>query len=90
MSTPKAGITWAIGDLLAAALLVLSHTFYVTRSTYWCGFALLLVFALMCHFKFKHRQVPRTTYLRKIENISVLAVSAMVLLYLLGVATWYS
>ena len=70
-------------------LFVNSHTFNVVRATFYYGAALLGVGAFLFWIRFRRNMEPRPRWLRIVANSVLVLVSAMLLLYLLGVATWY-
>jgi hypothetical protein len=80
---------WLTGTSLGIALLLLSHTFYVTTATYFYGLALLSVVGFLFWFKFRRKLIPDPKWLKIIANLALVFLSLMCLLYILGVVTWY-
>jgi O-antigen/teichoic acid export membrane protein len=89
LSSKQELFCWLTGSLSAIALLVLSHTSYVTAATYRYGLALLFVVVLLFWFKFRRKPTPEPKWLRLVANSALVILSVVCLLYVLGVATWY-
>ena len=82
-------LCWLIGGAAAIGLFLNSHTFNVVPATYYYGAALLGVGAFLFWIRFRRNPEPRPTWLGIVANSVLVLVSATLLLYLLGVATWY-
>ncbi len=80
---------WITGTIGMAALFVNSHTFYVTRITFYYGAALLAVFLAMAGLRFRKRRATRPTWLKVVSNLAFLLVGFLFVMYLLGVGTFY-
>ena len=81
-------VIWLAAAFLVFLELLLSHTIYVTSGTYWHGAALLLIVALMFALKLRSA-CPRPRWLRVVSNIILTLSCAVLVLYALGVLTWY-
>lgn len=77
------------GLFAAGAALLLSHTFYVTSSTYVWGLVLLLISAFLFWLRFRRRMDTPKNWLTVISNICLCLLTLLVILYFLGVATWF-
>jgi len=82
-------VCWLATGSTAVALWLLSHTFYVTTATYSYGLVLLSLVVFMFWFKSRTRANSRPKWLRLVSNGVLVELSAVFLLYLIGVATWY-
>jgi len=80
---------WLAGSLLAIALFLRSHTFYVTAETYCYGAAFLSVLVFLLWVRFRRRSIPSPKWLRVTANTALVILGAVFLLYILGVATYY-
>lgn len=66
-----------------------SHTFNVTTQTYVAGLILLILGVFLFWLRFRKVIGPRPKWLLIMGNIVLVIFSAVFLLYLGGVATWY-
>ncbi len=82
-------VVWILFALGAGIAFFTSHTFYVTRGTYASGAVLLGVTAFLFYLRFRPRQAPRTKILTATSNTVLSLLTLVVVLYVLGVATWY-
>jgi drug/metabolite transporter (DMT)-like permease len=80
---------WFIGGAAVLELSEHSHTFNVIAATYYYGLALLCIIAFLFWLRFRKRPTPWPTWLKVVANSVLVIVSAALLLYVLGVATWY-
>jgi hypothetical protein len=80
---------WITGCVLAMVLLLLSHTFYVTSSTYAFGFVLIALAGFLSWLRFSRQELSRPRWLLISANAVLAVIAFIVLLYVLGVATWY-
>ena len=80
---------WITGCVLAIVLLLLSHTFYVTASTYAFGFVLVALAGFLSWLRFSRQAPSRPRWLLISANAVLAVIGFIVLLYALGVATWY-
>ena len=80
---------WVLGFLTAVVAFLLSHTFYVTASTYAYGAVLLGITSGLFWYRFRPQRSNRAGWLKVTANAILMVLSAIVLLYALGVATWY-
>jgi hypothetical protein len=80
---------WVVCALSAGVAFLTSHTFYVTKRTYASGAVLLGITAFLVYMRFRGRQTARTKSLTLTSNIVLVVLRLVVVLYLLGVATWY-
>jgi hypothetical protein len=80
---------WIVCAFGAGAAFFASHTFYVTKGTYANGAVLLGITAFLFGMRFRRRHTPRTKSLTVTSNTVLVLLSLVVILYLLGVATWY-
>ena len=80
---------WVVAAVCAGAAFLASHTFYVTRGTYACGAVLLGITAFLFYIRFRPRHTPRTKSLTIASNTILVVLTLVVVLYLLGVATYY-
>jgi uncharacterized membrane protein len=80
---------WIVCAVSAGMAFLTSHTFYVTRRTYASGVVLLGITAFLVYMRFRRRQTPRTKSLTVTSNALLVFLGLVVVLYLLGVATWY-
>ena len=88
--SPKAEqFLWIVAAVGAGAAFLASHTFYVTRGTYTSGAALLGITAFLFYMRFRPRQTPRSKSLTITSNTILVVLPLVVLLYVLGVATYY-
>ena len=88
--SPKAEqYVWVITALGAGAAFFASDTFYVTRGTYACGAVLLGITAFLFYLRLRPRHTPRTKSLTITHNMILVVLTLLVVLYLLGVATYY-
>jgi drug/metabolite transporter (DMT)-like permease len=88
-SPKQESLCWLIGGVAAIGLFVHSHTFNVVAATYYYGFALLSVVVFLFWVKFRKKPTPGPRWLSILANLILVIASATLLLYLLGVATWY-
>lgn len=82
-------LVWIAFALGAAVAFFTSHTFYVTRGTYVSGVVLLGITSFLYYLRFRSRQTPRTKILTATSNTVLVLLTLTVVLYVLGVATWY-
>ena len=80
---------WVVAALCAGAAFLASHTFYVTRGTYASGGVLMGITAFLFYMRFRRRHTPRTKSLTIATNTILVVLTVVVVLYLLGVATYY-
>ena len=80
---------WIVCTYAAGLAFLTSHTFYVTAGTFVSGAPLLGITAFLFWMRFRRRQTPRTKGLTIMSNTALALLSIVVVLYLLGVATWY-
>jgi len=82
-------VLWVIYSFAATIVFFLGHTFYVTAATYVFGAILLLVAAFLFWMRFRKRSATPVRWLRITSNSILVLLSMVLLLYFLGVATWY-
>jgi hypothetical protein len=80
---------WIAGLLGAGTFFAFSHTFYVTSRTYACGVLLLSVTAFLFWARLRPQRVRRPKWLRITTNVILVFTSMLLLVYLLGIATWF-
>ena len=80
---------WIVLALGAGVAFFTSHTFYVTSGTYASGAVLLGITAFLFYLRFRRRQTPRTKLLTATSNLILALLTLVVVLFVLGVATWY-
>ena len=82
-------VIWVLGFLGAVAAFLLAHTFVVTAATYAYGAVLLGITLGLFWFRFRPQQTQPARWLKVTGNAILVVLSGIVLLYALGVATWY-
>jgi hypothetical protein len=82
-------IAWVVGSCGAITAFMFSHTFYVTVSTFWCGVPLVGATAFLFWVRFRYRVTPLEKIPRRIADSILVLLSLLVVLYVLGVATYY-
>lgn len=82
-------VIWVLGFLGAVAAFLLAHTFVVTAATYAYGAVLLGITSGLFWLRFRPQQTQRPRWLRVTANAILVVLSGIVILYALGVATWY-
>ena len=82
-------LIWVVADAAAVAALFLGHTFYVTAATYWYGLLLFVLTAFLFRFRFRTRTIEAQRWMKIVFNANLVLLSAVALLYFLGVATYY-
>jgi len=87
LSSRQELLCWLFFGLLAIVLLLLSHTFYVTRITYYQGLAFGSVIAFLFWFKFRKRGIPEPKWLKITADSTLVILCLAFLLYLLGLAS---
>ena len=80
---------WLIGGAAVIGLFVNSHTFNVVPATFYYGAALLGVGVFLFWIRFRRNIEPRPRWLRIVADSVLVGATLLLLLYLLGVATWY-
>ena len=80
---------WVVAALSAGGAFFAAHTFYVTRGTYAGGAVLLGITAFLFYMRLRPRQTPRTKSLTITSNTILVVLTLVVVLYLMGVATYY-
>jgi len=80
---------WIVCALGAGVAFLTSHTFYVTSETYERGAVLLGITAFLLYMRFRRRQTPRTKSLTLTSNTVFVVLGLVLVLYLLGVVTWF-
>ncbi len=74
---------------IALTAFFLSHTAFVTISTYCCGGVLLICTGLLFWMRFRPRDEELLRSLKITYNCLLIILSCAVLLFVGGVATWY-
>ncbi len=82
-------VVWIIASGGAIAAFLLAHTFYVTAATFWYGSFLLGVTGFLFWLRFRPRSIEIPNWLRLIFNSILVLLSMVLLLYFLGVVTYY-
>lgn len=80
---------WVLGFSAALSAFFLSHTFYVTNTTYAYGLVLFALTIALFWYRFRPQRAQRARWLRITGNVILTILTGVVLLYALGVATWY-
>ena len=65
------------------------HTFYVTAFTFWCGIPIIGLTAFLFWMRFRPRVAQSHKVPRVVATAILVLLTFIVLLYLLGVATYY-
>ena len=80
---------WVVSTCVAITAFLFSHTGYVTAFTYWCGIPLIGLTAFLFWMRFRPRGAQSKEVPRRVSNSMLVVLSLIVLLYVLGIATWY-
>jgi hypothetical protein len=80
---------WIVCAPIAGVAFLTSHTFDVGGGTYASGAVLLGITAFLFCIRFRRRQTPRTKSLTVTSNTVFVVLGLILVLYLLGVVTWY-
>ena len=80
---------WLICTLGACLAFFTAHTMFVTAGTYVSGAALIGITGFLFWMRFRLRHTLPTRSVTLISNVALVLLTLVVLLYLLGVATWY-
>ena len=86
---PPELVIWIICTLCACLAFLTSHTFYVTAGTYVSGAVLIGITGSLFWMRFRRRHTSPSRGLTLVSNAALVLLTLVVLLYLLGVATWY-
>jgi len=80
---------WIVCAFSAGVVFLTSHTFDVGGGTYASGAVLLGITAFLFYMRFRRRHAPRTKSLTVTSNTVLVVLGLVLVLYLLGVVTWY-
>jgi len=89
LSPKKEQFLWIVCALGAGVVFLTSHTFDVGGGTYANGAVLLGITAFLFYMRFRRRQAPRTKSLTVTSNTVLVVLGLALVLYFLGVVTWY-
>jgi hypothetical protein len=78
-----------IGGVAVVGLFAYSDAFKLTRITFYYGLSLLTVIVSLFWLKFRKKPLPEPRWLRILANSVLVVVTAIFLLYVVGVASWY-
>ncbi len=82
-------VVWIVASSGAIAAFLLAHTFYVTATTCSYGSLLLVLTGFLFWLRFRSQSIDFPKWLRLIFNSILVLLSMVLLLYFLGVATYY-
>ena len=80
---------WIVCGFVAGAAFLASHTFNVPSGTYVSGAVLLGITGFLYCLRFRNRQTPSPRLLAVTSNAILVVLTFGVVLYVLGVLTWY-
>ncbi len=82
-------LLWLVLALADVLVFLNSHTFYVIAITFWYGLILLLITAALFWLKFRSQREQPATWLRFTTSVILVFSVAVLVLYALGVLTYY-
>ena len=89
LSSKQELLCWLIGGIAAIGLFNYSDAFKLTAAACYYGLALLSVVVFLFFLKFRKRSTPAPMWLKILANFFLVIVTAIFLLYVVGIAAWY-